>query len=400
MKSTRLTFSNRDGLELSASLEWPANQKPTHFALFAHCFTCNKNFGAVRSISRALGNSGIAVLRFDFAGLGSSQGDFAETTFSHNVEDLLDAAAFLEAEYQAPALLVGHSLGGAAVIKAAAAIESIQAVVTIGAPSDPAHVQHLIADEIPALQAKGVAEVNIGGRPFTLKKQFLEDLHTHQLTSVLKALRKPILIAHSPQDAIVGVENAAQLYNAAHHPKSFLSLDGADHMLSNRSDAEYVGEVVGAWVKRYIPFQEAVQLEPELQVVAQLAEENYTTQIQARSHTITSDEPTGLGGQDFGMTPYELVSSGLGSCTAITLRMYAQRKGWDLQGVTVHLEHDKIHPEDAQSVSRKIDRFRRVIELTGNLDVEQRERLLEIADKCPVHRTLESEVIIETSLYS
>lgn len=399
MKSTRLTFTNRDGLTLSGRLELPTDQKPHHFALFAHCFTCSKNLGAVRSVSRALSGNGIAVLRFDFTGLGDSEGNFADTTFSGNVEDLVDAAQFLAQEYQAPSLLIGHSLGGAAVIRAAHLLDSVKAVVTVGAPADPAHVQHLLAPGLPELEARGVAEVNIGGRPFTIKKQFLDDLEQQESASVVKALRKPLLIAHSPQDITVGIENAAALYAAAHHPKSFLSLDGADHLLSRSADAEYLGDVIGAWTKRYLPFPEEETLKPRLQVAAYLGHEKFTTQIQARGHSLVADEPADVGGNDFGMNPYELVSSGLGACTTMTLRMYAERKGWDLQEVRVDLEHEKVAPAEVGAEgTRKVDRWTRVLHLTGNLDEEQRARLLEIADKCPVHRTLESQVHIDTTL--
>lgn len=401
MPSIKQNFENAAGQPLSAFLELPANQHPHSFAIFAHCFTCSKNLGAVRNISRSLSQKGFGVLRFDFTGLGDSDGDFADTNFSSNIEDLIQAAQFLEAEYKAPSILIGHSLGGAAVICAAAQLPSVCAVVTMGAPYTPEHVQHLIESRVEEIEQNGQATVNIGGRPFTVKKQFLEDIHNRMLDQHLENLDKSLLIMHSPQDRTVEIENAAKLYHAARHPKSFVTLDGADHLLSKKEDSQYVGELIGTWVQRYIDLPQIESLKAEKTVAVRLGDEGYTTDVMVRHHSLTADEPGSIGGNDFGPTPYELLSSSLGACTAMTLQMYARRKGWDLEEVRVHIEHEKDYADDlsaCETTDRKIDFFHRLIELEGNLDQDQRLRLLEIADKCPVHRTLHNPVRVLTEL--
>ena len=307
MKNQKITFKNKKGHSLKARLELPADRKPVSFALFAHCFTCNKNLSAVRNISRALTGTGFGVLRFDFTGLGESEGDFADTNFSSNIQDLQAAAAYLEENYTAPSLLIGHSLGGAAVLYAAAKIDSVSAVATIGAPSDPKHVTRLITHGLDEIKTKGYAEVSIGGRPFTIKKQFIDDLKAVNMSGVLKDLRKAVLIAHSPQDNIVGIDNAAEIFKHAKHPKSFVSLDGADHLLSKAEDSNYIGGVIASWAKRYIHFREDEKPGTHLQVVASLSEENkFTTAIKAGDHFLTGDEPETYGGNDFGPTPLRL----------------------------------------------------------------------------------------------
>lgn len=401
MRSKKIQFTNTEGEVLAARLELPVNQHPHTYALFAHCFTCNKNLTAVRNISRALTQEGIAVLRFDFTGLGESEGDFADTNFSSNVQDLVQAANFLNHNYKAPSILIGHSLGGAAVISAAKNIESVKAVATIGAPYDPAHVSHLLSSGIEEINATGAAEVIIGGRKFTVKKQFLDDIQEHSVKENLRNLRKAILILHSPQDRTVEVENAAKIYHAARHPKSYISLDGADHLLSNKMDSLYAGDLIACWAKRYIDWPEKEKLKVEKEVAVRLGDEGYTTDIAVRHHTLTADEPESVGGNDFGPTPYDLLNASLGACTAMTLQMYARRKKWDLQEVTVHLEHYKDYVADMQDVDNpksKIDHFDRVLELEGDLSEEQKQRLLEIANRCPVHRTLHNDVKINTVL--
>ena len=402
MQANNLYFKNREGVQLSAKLDLPADQKPHNFALFAHCFTCNKNFHAVRNVSRALTSRGFGVLQFDFTGLGASGGDFSESNFSGNVEDLLAAAQFLATEYQKPSLIVGHSLGGAAAILAASQLEPIQAIATIGAPSNPQHVQHLFQNSLEEIKQSGKALVNIGGRPFTIKKQFLDDLSDLTLLKVVKALRKSILILHSPQDATVGIENAAELYTAAHHPKSFISLDGADHLLNREEDSLYVGNVIASWARRYLTYHEAPNLSSQHQVVALLQKDDiFTTSIKAGDHYLTADEPQSVNGNNFGPTPYELVASGLAACTAMTIKMYANRKNWPLEDVEVHVTYKKDHAEDTVHQNDKgarIDIFEREIKLTGDLDAQQRERMLEIANKCPVHKTMHSEVLVRTKL--
>lgn len=401
MPSSRITFPNEQGQQLAARLELPANRHPHAYALFAHCFTCSKNLMAVRNISRALNQSGVAVLRFDFTGLGDSEGDFADTNFSSNVEDLLAAAAFLAEHHQAPSLLIGHSLGGAAVLNAADRIPSARAVVTIGAPFEPAHVKKLIQTAEEEIHENGEAEVSIGGRNFRIREQFLRDIQSVGQAEKIAQLDKALLILHSPQDRIVSVENAAQIYHQARHPKSFISLDGADHLLSDKEDSYYAGEVIGAWVKRYLRREAREELKSERAVAVRLGPEGFTTEVMVRHHALTADEPTDIGGNDFGPTPYELLSAGLAACTAMTLQMYARRKKWDIGAVTVHIDHRKDYATDLQECEKtdtKIDHFDRHIELTGDLSDEQRQRLLEIADRCPVHRTLHTPVKVRTEL--
>ncbi|SKB40427.1 bifunctional alpha/beta hydrolase/OsmC family protein [Maribacter arcticus] len=398
MSFEKVTFTNSQGKQLDARLEFPTNQVAHTYAVFAHCFTCNKNFSAVRNISRALVNKGIAVLRFDFTGLGQSEGDFEETNFSSNVSDLVHAANFLEDNYKAPSLLVGHSLGGAAVIFAAVELDSVAAVATVGAPSSPAHVQHLFKSSVDEIKETGKAKVNIGGRDFTIKKDFLDDIESKPMKGILKNMRKPFLVMHSPQDTIVGIENAKELYQFAHHPKSFVSIDKADHLLMNSEDSTYVGNVIAGWAERYLEIPKRQKLKTAHQVAVSIGNEGFTTEIVSGNHLLIADEPTGFGGNDFGPSPYDYVSSGLGACTAMTLRMYATRKNWDLQKVVVHVDHGKEHAPDSENTStvKKIDTFKRKIEVFGNLDEKQRNRLLEIADKCPVHKTLSSEAQIIT----
>lgn len=364
------------------------------YALFAHFFTGNKNFTAVRNISRALTQNNIAVMRFDFTGLGKSEGKFEDTNFTSNVDDLISVAEFLTKNHHAPKIMIGHSLSGAAAIYAANAIDSIETVATIAAPSNPSHVEHLFDEHIDEIELDGEAIFDIAGRKFTIKKQFLEDIHDQDL-------RKPILVFHSPQDKVVEVKNARDIYGAAHHPKSFISLDGANHLLTNKQDSFYVGQVISSWAHRYVNPDELEDLSTEKSVVVRVGREKYTTEIVARSHSILVDEPKKHGGKDAGMSPYELLLASLGSCTAITLRMYADKKEWDLREVKVHLEHFKQHAKDSDCCDKdepKIDKFVREIKLKGNLTEEQEQRLLQIANRCPVHRTLENTIEIETKL--
>ena len=396
-------FINREGTKLSARLELPADRKPLNFAIFAHCFTCNKNYRAVRQIGHAMAAKGFGVLSVDFTGLGESGGDFSDSTFSGSVDDLLAAAEYLTRDHKAPVLIIGHSLGGAAAILSASRLESVKAVVTIGAPADPEHVKKLFVDRVDEIVEEGAVEVDIGGRPFVLKREFVEDLDNHDLLAVVKAMDKAFLFLHAPEDNVVGISNAADLYKAARHPKSFVSLSGADHLLSEAEDGRYAGELIASWAARYVPSNEAEEdISTSEDVVAHLpAEEKFTTAIKAGSHRMTADEPESFGGNDFGPSPYGYLSSGLAACTAMTLRMYADRKGWDLGDVAVHVSHSKIHAEDcAECVDEKvkIDTFNRTVEVTAEISDDQKNKLLEIADKCPVHRTLEASSRIETKM--
>ncbi len=397
----KVTFENSDNYELSAILEFPADTKPYAFAVFAHVFTGNKSLTATRHIARGLTKNGIAVLRFDFTGLGESEGDFADTNFSSNVKDILAAADFLAQNYQTPKILIGHSLGGAAVIFAASQLESICAIATVGAPSEPEHVTHLLRNKIEDIEALGKAKVNIGGREFTIKKQFLDDLRSKDMFQILKELKKPIMVLHSPQDSVVGIENAAKIYHAAYHPKSFVSLDGADHMLTNKVDATYTGDLIARWVSRYIEFPKKELLKTDRSVVARLGPVGYTAEIRAGDHGLLADEGEEVGGDDFGPSPYQYLSTALASCTVMTLQMYARRKKWNLESVTVHIDYAKRYIDDCQDCSekeRRIDVFNKVIEIEGDLDQTQRARLLEIANRCPVHQTLQKTVQIESEL--
>lgn len=400
MASKKLHFENPEGDALAARLDTPDGESPCAYALFAHCFTCSKDLRAVGAISRALNRQGIAVLRFDFTGLGESEGDFADTNFSSNIDDLIVAADYLADNYESPRILVGHSLGGAAVLQAAHHIDSVQAVSTIGAPHDPEHVTRHLEDAIDDIKAQGEARITLAGRTFTIRKQFLDDLAATRMEETIRTLDRPLLIFHSPIDRTVGVENAAQIFNAAKHPKSFMSLDNADHLLTDRSDAEHVGTVMGAWAGKYVDRSDPDPDRPEGQVTTR-TEDAYRTEIQTGRHAFVGDEPEEVGGDDSGPTPYDFLLSALGSCTGMTLRMYADRKEWPLDETIVRLSHDKIHAEDCdhcETDAGKVDRITREIDVRGDLTATQRERLLEIANKCPVHRTLHSEIEVQSFL--
>ncbi|MFD0798266.1 alpha/beta fold hydrolase [Maribacter chungangensis] len=404
MKSTKLEISNKKGLALQAYLELPANQKPNYYAIFAHCFTCNSTLGAVKNISRALTQHGFGVVRFDFTGLGRSEGEFSDSHFSGNIDDLVSVNDYLAAHYQAPSLLVGHSLGGAAVIVAASKLNNIKAVATIGAPATVDHVTHLFSHGLEEVKEKGEVEINIGGRPFKINQEFVADFGKTDLPEITKNLRKPILIMHAPFDQIVGIENAHRLYHNAHHPKSFISLDQADHLLSISRDSEYAGNMIGTWVQRYFEPLDNVMLDTEGEQLVghlNLLEDNFTTSIQTKRHDFIADEPASVGGDDFGPSPYEFLNASLAACTAMTLKLYAERKKWDLQEVFVYITYSKKHSDDLQLDVEKpmrIDHVQKKLRLIGNLDTEQKKRLKEIASKCPVHKTLQSEVIIDTEV--
>ncbi len=402
MNLQKMTFKNKEGDTLVGRLELPADRNPHNFALFAHCFTCGKNLSAIKHISRALTANGFGVLRFDFTGLGESEGDFAESNFSGNIEDLVAAAEFLKEHHKSPTLLIGHSLGGAAALYAAPNIPSIKAVATIAAPSNPTHVKRILKGSLEDIEQLGAAIVKLGEREFTIKKQFLDDLDKTPLSEVLQTLNKSILIMHSPQDNLVGIKNAEEIYKAGRHPKSFISLDGADHLLTDQNDSRYVGQVIAQWANRYIDIENEKLPDTHHQVVASLgASDGFTTRMKVGNHYQTADEPIKVGGNDFGPSPYELVSAGLAACTAMTLHMYAKRKKWPLANVEVHTSHSKIHSEDCEdceSPTAKLDTFERELKLTGDLDESQKNRLLEIADKCPVHRTLHATVRVNTKL--
>ena len=398
----KISFTNAKGQELAGRLELPVDRHPHNFAIFAHCFTCSKNLSAVRAISRALTGHGFGVLRFDFTGLGESEGDFSDSNFSGNIEDLVSASHYLSKHHKAPALLVGHSLGGAAILYAAEHLSHVKALATIGAPARPDHVKHIFKSKLDKITSEGRATVNIGGRDFTIKKQFVDDLNSRTAPEVVETLDSAILILHSPQDRIVGIRNAEEIYKSARHPKSFITLDGSDHLLNDKADAIYAGRVIAEWAKRYVSIPPTPELQTKHQVVASLdADAGFTTDMKVGSHDLIADEPLSYGGNDFGPSPYELVAAGLSACTAMTIQMYVKRKGWNLENVEVHTSYGKFHAEDCEACDEsepKLDTFNRSIKLFGTLDDKQRNRILEIANKCPVHRTLHKEIQVITKL--
>jgi uncharacterized OsmC-like protein/alpha-beta hydrolase superfamily lysophospholipase len=399
----RFQFTGSEGQQLAAALDLP-EREPVAYALFAHCFTCGKDVLAARRIAVALAAKGIAVLRFDFTGLGSSEGDFANATFTSNVADLVRAADHLRETRQAPAILIGHSLGGAAILAAAGQIPDARAVVTIAAPSDPAHVTGLFADRIEDIRKHGESEVSLAGRPFRIKREFLDDIAEHGLMVHVTKLHKALLVMHAPSDDTVGIDNATRIFVTAKHPKSFVSLAGADHLLTNKNDAAYVADVIAAWATRYLdpvaPEQDSVTSEgPRNVVVRETRNSKLQQTISTGPHRLIADEPVSAGGEDTGPGPYDFLLAGLGACTSMTMRMYADRKSLPLERVTVTLKHQKIHAEDCAECETKegmLDQIDRVIAMEGALDAEQRKKLMEIADKCPVHRTLTSEIRIVT----
>jgi putative redox protein len=398
--SEKVEFTGALGARLAARLDRPV-APPVAYALFAHCFTCSKDTRAATYVAAALAERGIACLRFDFTGLGGSDGEFANTSFSSNAADLVAAADYLRAHHRAPAILVGHSLGGAAVLAAAARVPEAVGVATIGAPAEPAHVLRHIPDQ-DRIAREGAAEVVLAGRPFRIGKGFLDDIAGQRLAGAIGSLRKALLVMHSPRDDTVDIENATRIFVAAKHPKSFVSLDPGDHLLSRREDAAYAGQVIAAWAARYLP-QGAAAPAPVAGavVVRETREGKFTQLIAAGPHVLRADEPVDAGGLDSGPSPYDLLLAGLGACTSMTVRMYADLKKLPLERVTVELRHDKIHAQDcAECETRegKVDRIERVVRLEGTLDEAARAKLLEIANKCPVHRTLHSEVTVPTRL--
>ncbi|MHA7244089.1 bifunctional alpha/beta hydrolase/OsmC family protein [Paeniglutamicibacter antarcticus] len=415
--SPRMEFPGSQGDALAARLDLPDGEVRA-YALFAHCFSCSKDVFAASRVSKALTASGIAVLRFDFTGLGQSDGDFSNTNFSSNIDDLVSAADFLRKNYQAPRILIGHSLGGSAVLAAAHRIASVRAVATIAAPADPLHVKELLRESVETIREQGFAEVQLGGRRFNIQEQFLADAAAQPQAERIRTLGAALLVMHSPVDQIVSVDEAGKIFSLARHPKSFVALDGADHLLSRREDSQFAADIIGAWAGRYA-FEEnqapsvggaaptrneaqdaSVVREPGIVTVQESGNGSFQQLISSGHHAVLADEPTPIG-TDTGLSPYELLLAGLGACTSMTLRMYAQRKKLDLQKVSVRLAHSRIHAEDCancETTSGKIDHIERSITLTGNLSDEQRNRMLEIADKCPVHRTLESEISITSTL--
>ena len=404
MKQITVRFPNARGQQLAGLLALPEDEQPLAYALFAHCFTCSKSLSAAGNIAQALARRRIAVLRFDFTGLGESEGEFAESTFSSDVSDLVAAARYLEQHYQSPRILIGHSLGGAAVLQAAPQIPSVAAVATIAAPAHPSHASKLFGSAREQIERRGEATVQLAGRPFTIRKSFLDDLEAQKPEQTLRNLKAALLILHSPRDTVVGIDQAALLYQAAKHPKSFISLDPTDHLLSRKQDSRYAGEMIATWAGRFLETTAAAEKLPDVidnRVTVRTGAEGFYTEIFANGYPLVADEPESYGGSGLGPSPYDYLLAALGACTSMTVQMYARRKEWPLETAVVRLRHEKIHAEDCQHCeekSGKIDRFERELDLKGALSEEQRARLLEIAEKCPVHRTLHNEVLVETRL--
>jgi putative redox protein len=407
MRFETVTFPNRQGQMLSGRIDLPLSGDPVAYALFAHCFTCSKNLRSVGRITQTLAHHGIATLRFDFAGLGDSEGDFADTNFTSNTADLVAAADFLANGYEAPEVIVGHSHGGAVALKVAGGLESVRAVVTIGTPATPEHIKHHLVGDLDAIEAHGEAEVMLAGRPFTIKKQFLDDIESADLDVAIRTLGRPLLVLHSPLDNTVGVDNAGRILELARHPKSFISLDDADHLLSDEADARYVAEIIASWADRYISGSLASHSQPDFLVDAPESVtmvrtgEGFRTEIVSNGFPLVADEPASVGGTNTGPTPHDYLLTALGSCTSMTLRMYADKKDWPLDEVLVRLTHRKVHTRDCDECETEggyVDHITREVELVGALDTTQRQRLLEIADRCPVHKTLHGEVVVRSDL--
>jgi len=408
MAKVKASFKNSQGESLSGLLETPDSETKA-YALFAHCFTCSKDIAAASRITRALANKGIAVLRFDFTGLGNSDGDFANTNFSSNISDLIQAANYLIDNYAAPVMIIGHSLGGAAVLAAAHAIPSLKAVVTIGAPSTGHHVEHLFSHAKEEIVNNDEALVELAGRQFKIKKQFVEDINTYNDTTHIGQLNKALLVLHSPIDVTVSIDEAAKIYSAAKHPKSFISLDKADHLLSRREDSEYVASIISSWAARYLEItvvnhEASSGTAPIIEsghVLVTEQNKEFTRKIYTQDHQIIADEPLSANGSNLGPNPYELLLAALGACTSMTMRMYATRKKLSLDNIEVTMKHDHIHAEDCSDCDAKtglVDKIEKTIKLEGNLTDAERQRILEIADMCPVHKTLHNEIQIKTQL--
>ncbi|HWK54667.1 MAG TPA: bifunctional alpha/beta hydrolase/OsmC family protein [Hyphomicrobiales bacterium] len=386
-------FTGADGQLLSGRLDLPDGPVAS-YALFAHCFTCTKHSLAAVRLGQALTGLGYGVLRFDFTGLGQSGGEFSDSSFSGSIADLIAAAAAMRQAGHPPALLIGHSLGGAAVLAAAAHIPEARGVVTIGAPADIEHVTRLFADDVDRLRQEGEAEVQIGGRPFKLRRSFVDDLASHDQAARIHALRKPLLILHSPQDEIVGIDNATAIYQAALHPKSFVSLDGADHLLTDRKDSDFAATIIAAWASRYVapPRPARSDKQSGAVTVSETGEGAFQVEVSAGGARFLADEPPEVGGLGSGPTPYDLLAAGLGACTAMTLRLYARHKQLPLDRISVtvgHSRRDDFEPADL---------FTRRLHLEGDLSDAERQRLVEIAARCPVHRTLEGGAAVTTAL--
>ncbi len=399
----RLSFTNRHDLKLSGVLHQPNVGKPLAYALYAHCFTCTKSIKAAVNITEHLAQHGIATLRFDFTGLGASKGNFADSSFSTNIDDLIDAAKFLEQKYQAPQLLVGHSLGGTAILAAAQHIPSAKAVASIGSPAQPEHILHLLKDHLDDLQNEGTANIELAGRPFNFKQSFVDDVRKHEIN--YRKLNKALLVMHSPVDDTVSIDEAGKIFTQALHPKSFVTLEDTSHLLDKESDTKYAANVLSAWALRYLELKEEQETSVSGVMVQNATSKGFLCEISAGKHSFIADEPISFGGTNLGPTPYDFLAASLGTCTAMTLNMYARRKKMLLVNVKVNVEHRRIHVNDCEDCQksdankdRKVHVLSRTIEIEGDVTEAQRKRMLQIADLCPVHKTLENEIKIESQL--
>lgn len=402
----RASFAGAHGQKLAARLDLPAGEV-RGYALFAHCFTCTKDILAAKRIAQGLARHGIGVLRFDFTGLGHSEGEFANTNFSSNVADLKAAADFLRESFRAPDVLIGHSLGGAAVLAVAGEIPEVKAVATIGAPSDVGHVLAQFGSHVDEINENGEAEVVLAGRNFTIRREFIEDATGQTLEAKIAKLGRALLVIHSPIDQTVGIENAGQIFQAAKHPKSFMSLDKADHLLSREEDARYVADMIAAWAGRFVEQMTGAEAGHDAVIVSETGLGKFQNTVAAGRHQLMADEPVAVGGLDSGPTPYDLLSAALGACTTMTLRLYANHKKIALGRVSVEVKHGKVATEHcsdcgeaAEGRGGKIDRFERIISVDGEVDAAMRDKLVEIAGKCPVHRTLEHASAVVTRVES
>lgn len=404
-KFSKIEFSGSQGHKLAARLDLPTGS-PRAYALFAHCFTCSKDIFAASRIADRLSELGIATLRFDFTGLGSSEGEFANTDFSSNIRDLVLAADWLREAHQAPSLLIGHSLGGAAVLAAAGEIPEAKAVATIGAPFDSAHVLESFGGHIDEIERDGEASVELAGRKFRIRKDFVDDVRTQNMKEHIGGLRRALIVFHAPRDATVGIDNAGAIFTAAKHPKSFISLDDADHLLTRRADALYVADVLAAWAGRYLAQTESELVTPPSDArtirVAETGAGVFQQDVIVAGHRLLADEPVDVGGLGSGPSPYDFLAAALGACTSMTLRMYATHKNLELGPITVDVIHGKIHAKDcvdcAEGRKGRIDRFERTISVAGPLPAGLDDKLVEIAGKCPVHRTLEASSAVVTRI--
>jgi uncharacterized OsmC-like protein/alpha/beta superfamily hydrolase len=400
VETRKIEFPGATGANLAARLDLPA--RPRAFALFAHCFTCGKDIFAAQRIAERLTVSGIAVLRFDFTGIGSSEGEFANTNFSSNVGDLVAAADYLRRHHAAPALLIGHSLGGAAVLAGAAQLPEATAIATIGAPASAAHVVRNFAADLARIAETGRATVTLAGRSFTITRQFLDDIEGQSVLAGLGYLKKALLVCHAPLDDTVGIDNATAIFAAARHPKSFLSLDTADHLVRQRADAVYLADVIAAWASRYLPaMAEPAALPPGVVEVSETGTGHLTQRVRAGRHELVADEPVDVGGDDAGPGPYDYLLAALGACTSMTMRLYAERKGIAAARIAVRLSHRRVHAEDCADCESKdgnIGEISRDIAIEGAVSDADRARLLAIADRCPVHATLTRELKVRTRM--